>query len=40
MPMTFADRATNDTTPDLWGTAEADSIVRVYFDADEKLIAT
>jgi subtilisin-like proprotein convertase family protein len=34
MPMTFADRATSDTTPRLWGRAEADSIVRVYFDAN------
>lgn len=31
-PATFADRVTNDTTPTLWGRAEADSIVRVYFD--------
>lgn len=31
---TYADRITSDTTPTLWGRAEADSIVRVYFDAD------
>ncbi len=32
MPMTFADRITNDTTPRLWGRAEADAIVSVYLD--------
>lgn len=34
MPMTFADRVTSDTTPTLWGRAEANSIVRVYHDND------
>ncbi len=34
MPATFADRITSDTTPTLWGRAEADSIVRVYLDRD------
>ena len=32
VPATFADRVTNDTTPKLWGRAEANSIVRVYVD--------
>jgi hypothetical protein len=33
-PATFADRITNDTTPRLWGRAEANSIIRVYLDRD------
>jgi Ca2+-binding RTX toxin-like protein len=33
-PDTFIDRVTNDTTPTFFGTAEADSIVRVYVDTD------
>ena len=33
-PDTFTDRVTNDTTPTFYGTAEADSIVRVYVDTD------
>lgn len=32
MPATYADRITSDTTPTLWGRAEADSIVRVFLD--------
>ena len=32
MPTTFSDRITNDTTPRLWGRAEADTIVGVYHD--------
>ena len=32
MPMTYADRATSDTTPRLWGRAEADTNVRVFLD--------
>lgn len=32
MPMTRADRATSDTTPTLWGRAEADTVVRLYLD--------
>ena len=32
VPATYADRITSDTTPRLWGRAEADSIVRVYLD--------
>jgi subtilisin-like proprotein convertase family protein len=32
MPMTFADRATSDTTPRLWGRAEADTNIRVFLD--------
>ncbi len=32
MPATFADRITSDTTPTMWGRAEADSIVRLFFD--------
>jgi len=32
VPETFADRITNDSTPKLWGRAEANSIVNVYFD--------
>ena len=31
-PATYADRITNDTTPRLWGRAEADSVVRVFLD--------
>ncbi|HEX2475613.1 MAG TPA: proprotein convertase P-domain-containing protein [Lacipirellulaceae bacterium] len=31
-PPTLADRVTSDTTPTLWGRAEADSIVRVFLD--------
>ncbi len=34
VPATFADRITNDTTPRVWGRAEADTIVSVYFDRD------
>jgi subtilisin-like proprotein convertase family protein len=34
VPATFADRISSDTTPTLWGRAEADSIVRVYLDRD------
>jgi subtilisin-like proprotein convertase family protein len=33
-PPTLADRVTSDTTPTLWGRAEADSIVRVFLDAN------
>ena len=33
-PASFADRITSDTTPRLWGRAEADTIVRVYLDRD------
>jgi subtilisin-like proprotein convertase family protein len=33
-PATYADRITSDTTPTLWGRAEANSIVRVYLDRD------
>ncbi len=32
VPDTFADRVTSDTTPTLWGHAEANSIVRVFLD--------
>jgi hypothetical protein len=32
MPSTFADRATSDTTPRLWGRAEADTNIRVFLD--------
>ena len=32
MPATFADRITSDTTPTLWGRAEADTIVQLYLD--------
>nr|MBA3482097.1 hypothetical protein [Pirellulales bacterium] len=32
MPATYADRATSDTTPRLWGRAEANTIVRVFLD--------
>jgi len=31
-PATYADRITNDTTPRLWGRAEADSNIRVFLD--------
>lgn len=31
-PATFGDRITSDTTPRLWGRAEADSIVKVFLD--------
>ncbi|HEX2474919.1 MAG TPA: hypothetical protein VHK01_09240, partial [Lacipirellulaceae bacterium] len=31
-PPTLADRVTSDTTPTLWGRAEADSIVRLFLD--------
>lgn len=34
MPMTFEDRITSDTTPTFWGRAEANTIVRIYLDAD------
>jgi len=34
MPATYADRITSDTTPTLWGRAEANSVVRVYLDRD------
>ncbi len=33
-PATFTDRVTNDTTPTLYGYAEADSFVRLYVDAN------
>ncbi|HPM81293.1 MAG TPA: CHRD domain-containing protein [Candidatus Anammoximicrobium sp.] len=33
-PGTFVDRITSDTVPTLWGSAEANSIVRVYLDAN------
>ncbi|MBI1314694.1 hypothetical protein GC176_25660, partial [bacterium] len=33
-PDTFTDRVTNDTTPTFFGTAEADSVVRLYVDTD------
>ncbi len=33
-PATFGDRVTNDTTPRLWGRAEANTVVRVYNDRD------
>jgi subtilisin-like proprotein convertase family protein len=32
VPAAFADRITNDTTPRLWGRAEADTIVRAFLD--------
>jgi hypothetical protein len=32
IPASFADRVTSDSTPRLWGRAEADSIVRVFLD--------
>jgi hypothetical protein len=32
VPATYADRVTSDTTPTLWGRAEADTIVRLYLD--------
>ncbi|MEX0643070.1 MAG: Ig-like domain-containing protein, partial [Pirellulales bacterium] len=38
MPMTYADRVTSDTTPTLWGRAEANSIVRVYYDTNQNNI--
>lgn len=31
---TYADRITSDTTPTFWGQAEADAVVRVYYDAN------
>ncbi|MCR4410891.1 MAG: DUF4394 domain-containing protein, partial [Thermoguttaceae bacterium] len=31
-PPTAIDRKTNDTTPEFWGTAEANAIIRVYAD--------
>ncbi|MEX0643140.1 MAG: choice-of-anchor Q domain-containing protein, partial [Pirellulales bacterium] len=31
-PATFADRITSDSTPRLWGRAEANSVVKVYLD--------
>ncbi|MEI7701497.1 MAG: hypothetical protein WCK86_16990, partial [Planctomycetia bacterium] len=34
VPLTISDRVTNDTTPTLFGTAEANSIVRAYLDVD------
>ncbi|MGE3241695.1 MAG: proprotein convertase P-domain-containing protein [Pirellulales bacterium] len=34
MPATYADRITSDTTPTLWGRAEANTIVRVFLDRD------
>lgn len=34
VPATFSDRVTSDTTPKLWGRAEANSVVRVYLDLD------
>ncbi len=33
-PTTFGDRVTSDTTPRLWGRAEANTVVRVYNDND------
>lgn len=33
-PATFGDRITNDTTPRLWGRAEANTVVSVYHDDD------
>lgn len=35
MPMTFADRVTSDSTPQLWGYAEANTIVRLYHDNND-----
>ncbi|WP_425395188.1 hypothetical protein [Aeoliella sp.] len=35
MPMTYADRVTNDTTPTMWGLAEANTIVRLYHDDND-----
>lgn len=35
MPMTYADRVTSDTTPELWGYAEANTIVRLYHDNND-----
>jgi hypothetical protein len=35
VPETYSDRVTSDTTPTLWGRAEADTIVRVYFDTNQ-----
>ena len=32
VPDTYADRVTNDTTPTMWGRAEANSIVQLYLD--------
>jgi subtilisin-like proprotein convertase family protein len=39
VPATFADRITNVTTPTFWGRAEANSIVRLFYDknADGKI---
>lgn len=34
VPVTLNDRITNDTTPTLWGLAEANSIVRVFADVN------
>ncbi|GAB4131525.1 MAG: hypothetical protein Kow0040_10920 [Thermogutta sp.] len=34
LPVTSADRITNDTTPTLWGRAEADAVVRLYADTN------
>lgn len=34
VPALFADRVTNDTTPKLWGRAEANTVIRVYHDRD------
>jgi hypothetical protein len=31
-PQTYADRVTNDTTPTMWGRAEANTVVRMYLD--------
>ncbi len=36
---TFVDRITSDTTPTLWGTAEADAVVRVYLDVNNDGLA-
>ncbi len=33
-PATFGDRVTSDTTPKLWGRAEANTAVRVYLDVN------
>jgi Ca2+-binding RTX toxin-like protein/subtilisin-like proprotein convertase family protein len=38
MPMTFSDRITRDTRPRLWGTAEADTAVKVYLDVNGDMI--
>jgi subtilisin-like proprotein convertase family protein/Ca2+-binding RTX toxin-like protein len=35
MPSTFQDRITHDTTPMFWGRAEADTIIRLFVDAND-----